>query len=105
MVEEQSNLSQKSNTHPVKHRLPTWREMNLDTTPEAEVVLFGLWREIPAWRKLELMEDLNRMARQLALVGLRERFPKASEEELRRRLASILLGEELATRVYGPIAD
>jgi hypothetical protein len=32
-------------------RLPTWREMNLDTTPEAEAILFKLWRETPAWRK------------------------------------------------------
>ncbi len=86
-------------------RLPTWREMNRDTTPEAEAVLFQLWREAPAWRKLQLMEDLNRTARHLALLGLRRRFPEASEAELRRRLASLLLGEELATRVYGPLPD
>lgn len=59
------------------HRLPTWREMNMDTSPEAEAVLFKLQRETPAWRKYELMEDLNRTARQLALIGLRRRFPNA----------------------------
>ncbi len=84
-------------------RLPTWRELNWDTSPEAEAVLLRLWRETPAWRKLEMMEGLNRGARQLALMGLRLRFPDASPEELRRRLASILLGEELASRVYGPL--
>jgi len=83
-------------------RLPTWREMNWDTSPEAEAVLFKLWRETPAWRKLEMMESLNQGARQLALMGLRQRFPDASPEELQRRLASILLGEDLASRVYGP---
>jgi hypothetical protein len=77
--------------------------MNWDTSPEAEAVLFKLWRETPAWRKLEMMEGLNRTARQLALMGLRQRFPDASPEELRRRLASIILGEELAQRVYGPL--
>jgi hypothetical protein len=86
-----------------KSRLPTWREMNWDTSPEAEAVLFKLWRETPAWRKLEMMENLNQGARQLALVGLRKRFPDASPEELQRRLASILLGDALASRVYGPI--
>lgn len=91
---------QKITRHP---RLPTWREMNWDTSPEAEAVLFKLWRETPAWRKLEIMESLNQGARQLALMGLRQRFPDASPEELRRRLASILLGEDLASRVYGPI--
>ena len=40
--------------------------------------------------------------RRLALAGLRERFPEASPEELRRRLATVLLGPELATKVDGP---
>ena len=93
---------QASNGNPI---LPTWRQMNWDTTPEAEAVLFKLWRETPAWRKLEVMEGLNRTARQLALAGLRQRFPKASPQELRRRLAAILLGEEMACRVYGPLPD
>ena len=44
-------------------RLPTWRQMNSDTTPEAEAVLLRLWRETPGWRKWELMEDMNRTAR------------------------------------------
>ena len=77
----------------------------MDTSPEAEAVLFKLWRETPGWRKLELMEDMNRTVRQLALVGLKRRHPDASEEELRRRLADILLGEELAFQVYGPIPE
>lgn len=86
-------------------RLPTWREMNLDTTPEAEAVLFRLWRETPAWRKWELMEDLNRAARELALAGLRRRHPTAGPEELRRRLADLLLGPELAALAYGPLSE
>lgn len=86
-------------------RLPSWRELNRDTSPEAEAVLFKLWRQAPAWRKWEMMESLNRDARQLALIGLRWRFPNAAPDELRRRLATIVLGEELATRVYGPIPN
>ena len=84
-------------------RLPTWREMNMDTSPEAEAVLFALWRETPGWRKLEMMAQLNDMARQLALAGLKRRHPDASPEELRRRLADLLLGSELAEKVYGPL--
>ena len=88
-----------------KRRLPSWREMNWDTTPETEAILFKLWREAPAWRKLEMMAGLNRTARQFALIGLRQRFPDASPQELHRRLATMLLGEELATRVYGPLTS
>ena len=68
--------------------LPTWREMNRDTTPEAEAVLIRLWRETPAWRKWELMEDLNRAARELALAGLRRRSPDDPPEAFRRRPVS-----------------
>lgn len=86
-----------------RKRPPTWREMHMDTSPEAEAILFKFWREAPVWRKLEMMEGLNRTARQLALVGLRDRYPDASPTELRRRLAGLLLGEELAEKVYGPL--
>jgi hypothetical protein len=82
--------------------LPTWRELNADTTPEAEAVLIRLWRETPGWRKWELMEDLNRTARALALAGLRHRYPNDSPEQLRRRLADLLLGHELAAKACGP---
>lgn len=84
--------------------LPTWREMNADTTPEAEAILFKLWRETPGWRKLEMMESLNRTAREVAIAGLKRRYPTATPAELTRRLASLLLGEELALQVYGPYA-
>ena len=79
--------------------------MNRDTTPEAKAVLVRLWRETPAWRKWKLMEDLNRAARELALTGRRRRHPDAGPEELRRRLADLLLGPELAAEVYGPLDE
>ncbi|MGB5058097.1 MAG: hypothetical protein WBO48_05370 [Candidatus Promineifilaceae bacterium] len=103
-MEMQSDLKQKIDELAGERRLPTWREMNWDTTTEADAVLFKLWRETPAWRKLEMMEGLNQAARRMALIGLRQRFPDATPEELKRRLAVIILGEALATRAYGPIS-
>ena len=41
--------------------------------------------------------------KQLALIGLHQRFPSASEEELVRRLADQLLEKELAEIIYGPL--
>lgn len=87
---------------PLTKRLPTWREMHGDTTPEAEEVLFAYWRKAPAWEKWQRMVELNRAARLLAEAGLRRRHPEASEAEIRRHMADLLLGPELATRVYGP---
>jgi hypothetical protein len=76
-----------------------------DTSPEAERVQFDLLRELPFWRSVQLLDDLIEMGRELCLAGLRARFPGASPEEYQRRLASMLLGPELATKVYGPEPD
>jgi len=72
-----------------------------DTDPTAQAVLNQLLRKAPIWRKLELMGELNETARTLALGGLRERYPDASNAMLRRHLADLLLGPELAFRAYG----
>lgn len=37
----------------------------------------------------------------LALVGLRQRYPGASESELQFRLAVLRLGEDLVAQAYG----
>lgn len=74
-----------------------------DTRSEAEEALFELLRKAPPWRKLQMVGELNATVRTLALSGLRQRYPQASDEELRRRLADILLGPELAEKVYGPL--
>ena len=76
-----------------------------DTHPEAEAVRLQLLRAAPAWRKLELLGQLNVAAQKLALSGLRARYPNAGEAELRRRLADLLLGAELAARVYGDLPE
>jgi len=73
-----------------------------DTTPEAEQVLIQLLRQAPPWRKLEMVGQLNKTVRTLMWSGLRERHPHASDVVLRRHLADLWLGSELAARVYGP---
>ena len=74
-----------------------------DTQPEAEAVLIDLLRQAPPWRKLHMVDQLNQTVRALALGGLRQRHPDATPQELRRRLADLLLGPDLAARAYGPL--
>jgi len=74
-----------------------------DTRPEAEAVLIGMLRQAPPWRKLHMVGQLNQTVRTLALSGLRRRYPQAPPQELRRRLADLLLGPDLAAQVYGPL--
>lgn len=74
-----------------------------DTTPEAEAVLVELARAASPAAKLQMVEQLNVRMTLLLRAGLRQRFPSADEEEIRRRLADLLLGEALAAQVYGPL--
>jgi hypothetical protein len=73
-----------------------------DTSPEAEQVLIQLLRRAPAWRKLHMVEDTNNAVKGLLLAGLREQFPRATPAVLRRRLADLWLGPDLAAAAYGP---
>ena len=75
-----------------------------DTPPETERALFAMLREMPPWRKLEMVAQLNQAGRELALAGLQTRHPNAPRDELLRRLADMLLGAELAKQVYGPVS-
>jgi hypothetical protein len=77
--------------------------MLTDTHPEIEAHQVQLWRQVPPWRKAELLGQMYATVKQLAYQGLRQRHPAASEAELHRRLADLLLGEELAQQVYGPL--
>jgi hypothetical protein len=82
---------------------PAHRTLSRDTSPDAEEVQIEIYRRMPARRKLELVAEENRKARELALAGLRQRHPDAGPEELFRRLMDLTLGEELAAEVYGPL--
>ena len=74
-----------------------------DTNSKAESVQIELLRRAPAWRKLQMVAQLNETVRTLALSGLRQRNPDASPQLLRRLLADLILGESLAEKVYGPV--
>lgn len=79
-------------------------ELFSDTHPKMEALQIQLLRQAGPARKMEMLAQLNASARTLALNGLRSRYPQASETELRRRLADLLLGEDLARKVYGEIS-
>jgi len=75
----------------------------LDTTRSAERVLIELLRRATPARKMAMVLSANHTARCLAMTGLRERHPSDSPEQLRRRLADLWLGPELAAKAYGPL--
>lgn len=72
-----------------------------DTSPQIEQMQIEHLRQMPVWRKMALLAEMNQTVHELALVGLRQRHPNDSPTKQRRRLASLLLGAELATQAYG----
>lgn len=81
------------------------RTLAEDTLPDTERVLIGLLQVATPARKLAMVLGANRTARLLALTGLRERHPEESATRLRRRLADLWLGPDLAAKAYGPLTD
>jgi hypothetical protein len=71
-----------------------------DTGPKVEQLQIDLIRRMPAWKKLALLDDLNETVRAFAISGIKQRHPEATPERIRRLLAELMLGPELAGRVY-----
>lgn len=72
-----------------------------DISPEIEALQLKLLRQASPARKLELLAQMNATVRALALSGLRTRHPDDPPEIIQRRLADLILGAELASKVYG----
>jgi len=76
-----------------------------DTSAEAQEVLNRLYRQMPMAKRLGLVFDAYEAGKQLALAGLRQRYPAASEREIWRLWARGRLGDNLFTAAYGAEAD
>ena len=79
--------------------------LSRDTDPTIERLQIEGLRQMPAWRKLAMVANMNRLVRTLALAGLRERHPNDSPAQRQRRLADLVLGPELATCALGPAPE
>ena len=74
---------------------------NTETSPEAEQVLIELLRNMPSAKKGDLVFDVLKMGRELAIAGLQYRFPDATDEQIRLLYAKQQLGDKLFREVYG----
>jgi len=74
-----------------------------DTSLETERVLLSLLRSADPARKFRMIVSANTASRELALCGLRMRHPQDTPAQLRRRLADLWLGSELAAKAYSSL--
>jgi len=71
-----------------------------DTPPSIEALQIRLIRRMPAWKKMSIVDDLNETVKALAVSGIKQRHPHATPEQVQRMLAELVLGAELAHKVY-----
>lgn len=74
--------------------------LNLDTAAEIEERQVEAWRRMSPAEKLSLAASMTMAVRELALAGVRQRYPDASPREQFLRLAILTLGKDLAGKVY-----
>ncbi len=77
---------------------------SLDTSAEAERVVFDKLRAMSPADRLRLALSLSQSVRELALAGVRHRYPNAPVREQLLRLAVTIHGRDLATAAYPEIA-
>lgn len=69
-----------------------------DTAAGAERRQFAIWRGMSDEEKFRLMGELCDSVRYLAEMGLRDRYPNASDSEIRMRLFSTWLDRKTMIR-------
>ena len=70
--------------------------MNMeDTSPEAKQVLIDLYRKMPPGEKFRRVFDAYETGKLLAMAGLRQRYPEASEKKIWYLWAKQHLGDDL----------
>lgn len=66
-----------------------------------EAIQIEIIRRMPAWKKIAMVDSLNETVKALAVSGLRERHPDATPQQIHRMLAELMLGADLAQKIYG----
>lgn len=74
-----------------------------DTAPDVERRQIDGWQRMSPAEKAAIVSGLTQAAYELALAGVRSRYPDASPREHFLRLALVTLGPELARKAYPDI--
>ncbi|HEX7842096.1 MAG TPA: hypothetical protein VF469_31710 [Kofleriaceae bacterium] len=72
-----------------------------DTSPEADELMFRLWRRATPGQKLEKIFSIGKTVNALVRSELRRRYPDATPREIELRLASRNLPRETMIRAFG----
>ncbi|MHC4474903.1 MAG: hypothetical protein ACYTEL_04615 [Planctomycetota bacterium] len=76
-----------------------------DTSSEARQVQIDIYRRMPVTEKVRRIFEAYQTGKLLAMAGLRELYPQASERKIWHLWAKQHLGEELFKEVYGEVPE
>ena len=71
-----------------------------DTSPEADELMFQLWRQATPAQKLRKVFGIGKMINELVRGELRKRYPEATAREIELRLASRILDRQTMIRAF-----
>jgi hypothetical protein len=74
--------------------------LSSDTHPKMEQIQIEFIRRMPVWKKFAIVDGLNETVKTLAISGIKQRHPNATPQQIHRMLADLMLGTELARKVY-----
>ena len=83
----------------------TLEPLAADTPAHVERRQIERWRQMSPAEKAAIITGLTQAAHDLALAGVRERYPDATPREHFLRLAVLLLGPDLARKAYPDVAE
>jgi hypothetical protein len=76
-----------------------------DTSSTAEQVVLDIYRRMPVTAKGQRICEAYRLGQMLAMAGLKQLYPHATEQQLCYLWAKQHLGEKLFKEVYGELPD
>lgn len=72
-----------------------------DTTPEVERMLIAAYRNMSPCEKIRCIANLSQACTDMAVAGIRNRYPDADEREVRLRLGALRMDRELMVKAFG----
>lgn len=74
-----------------------------DTNPHIRQLQDTRLREMSECERAEILTGLTLSVQKLAFAGMRERFPRDSDDDIWLRLAMNRLGSEMVRKAYGRV--
>jgi hypothetical protein len=71
-----------------------YRSQSEDTSIEIDFIQFQRWKQMPFIKKAELIIGATKGCRQLSLMGIKNQYPHANQQERRYLYAGRILGEK-----------